>query len=111
YCMCSRSSGLISASMKASISASSPGRWSGRANSTAGSPFPRASGWRGRGRSATIQGLLPDGGQRADRVGVADLQSGPAPADEDGGEVLEHQRDRRGDVLRVEVCAVALLLR
>src|SRR5262245_22583461 len=115
YCMFSRSSGLISASMKASISPSSPGRCSGRLKSTT---ILLSTSRRVRGclriyshfaynnralgdQLEPVQRLLPNPRQRGDRVLVADLEPEPGCADEDGGEVLEQQRDRRRRVFGI----------
>src|SRR5246127_4982086 len=104
YCMFSACSGAISRSMNASMSASSPGRCSGRVKSTIISS---------RSRYAAVQGFLPDRRQGCDGVLVADFQaqsSGAGGAHEDGGEVLEQQRDGRRRVVRVELGPVPLLL-
>src|SRR5580693_3853110 len=104
YCMLSACSGAISRSMNASISASSPGRCSGRAKSTFLSL---------RAPLVAVQSFLPDRRQRGDRVLVADFQAKAfrsGAADEHGGEVLEQQGDCGSDVLGVQVAAVALLL-
>ena len=102
YCMFSRSSGLISASMNASISASRPGRCSGRAKSTV---IPLSCEVV-RTRTASSS----RSSQRRDGVLVVDLQAEARAADEDRGEVLEQQRDGGGGVLWIELGAVALLL-
>ena len=60
--------------------------------------------------SRAIEGLLPNCSQGRDGVLVADLDSETRLPDEDGGEVLEQQRDGRRGVLRVELAAVTLLL-
>src|SRR5881397_1308645 len=99
--MCSRSSGLISASMNASISASSPGRCSGRAKSTVILLWCRLG-------SEPVQCLLPDPRECGDGVVIAEFEAESGRPDEDRGEVLEQQRDRRRGVLGMKVVAVAL---
>src|SRR6201986_1899408 len=97
YWMFSRSSGLISASMNSSISASRLGRCSGRVKSTI---LPLSS----------VESLLPDRRQDRDGVPVADSQPEPGRTDEDGGEVLEQQGDGGRGMFRVELDSVSLLL-
>jgi hypothetical protein len=53
---------------------------------------------------------FPDSRERGNGIRVADLEPDARCADEDCGEVLEQQGDRRRGVLRVEFVAVALLL-
>src|SRR6266403_4116 len=102
YCMFSRSSGLISASMNASISARTPGRCSGRVKSTLISILSTSNSLE------PVQGLLPNPRERGDCVVVADPHPQGRRADEDGGEVLEEQCDGRRGVLGIELAAVAL---
>src|ERR1700743_2531400 len=104
YCVFSACSGAISRSMNASISASSPGRCSGRVKSTAISL---------RSRRAAVQSLFPDRRQGRNGILVADLEAqsfGSGTPDEHRGEVLEQQGDGRGGVLGFELGSMALLL-
>src|ERR1700677_888398 len=104
YCMFSACSGAISRSMNASMSASRPGRCSGRVKST---DFSLRSHW------FAVQGFLPHRREGRDGVVVADLDAqpaGPEGPDKHGGEVLEQQGDGGRDVLGIEVGPVAVLL-
>src|ERR1700721_541633 len=87
--------------MNASMSASSPGRCSGKVKSTVLSS---------RSRHAAVQGLLPHRRQGRDGVFVADLDAEHGWADKHRGEVLEQQGEGGSDVLGIQVCRIAVLL-